>query len=411
MAQETPSVALEPKQQPGPGIASNNASESRAPQFVGGSIDPGSGNLISSSRSQADQAPPAPPPAVPTTRLATIDTPKPISPALAAAGTFAPGFAGGVAGRVAGGQGVVDATKGTFSDITSGLGFGQKAAPAAAAPVAPGLTAGPNPGGYGGDLAASSPGFGDTATAGVSQFGNAGAPLSLSQTAAAPAATTAGDVASAAAGPLTAGIGSEVIGAATQPGNFFKNLGKPAVYEPAIGAAVGFAIGNFVLPGIGGFVGSAIGSLFCHAAGTMILMADGTRKSIETIKIGEEVYLGGMVVGRGEVLARNMVVYKGTFLEGHHAVFDHEQRRWLRVEDDESAIAWEPKDPTIVYPLVTEKHLLVCDEYICSDLAETDQEDVSPSQRLATLNAATERNTMLCDAAELLWQIDADAAA
>ena len=53
----------------------------------------------------------------------------------------------------------------------------------------------------------------------------------------------------------------------------------------------------------------------------------------------------------------------------------------------------------MVYPIVTANHLLVCEQYICADLAEMD-EDIGAVGRLAALNADTERNRELRRAEE-----------
>jgi len=161
-----------------------------------------------------------------------------------------------------------------------------------------------------------------------------------------------------------------------------------------IGGVAGAVVGNMILPGIGGILlGGALGSLMCHAAGTMIVMLDGSRKPVEALEIGDQVMLGGAVLGRGEVLAADLFKYKGTVVNGRHAVF--EDGRWLRVEDSEAADAVDTGEPVRVYPLVTECHLLVCEQYICADFAETDDADMSASERIAKLNRDTERNGWL----------------
>src|SRR5207245_654338 len=47
----------------------------------------------------------------------------------------------------------------------------------------------------------------------------------------------------------------------------------------------------------------AVENIFCHAAGTRIAMRDGTYKAVEQLEMGDEVLLGGTVIGRGVVLA------------------------------------------------------------------------------------------------------------
>ncbi|WP_229266829.1 hypothetical protein [Leptospira sp. severe_002] len=138
-------------------------------------------------------------------------------------------------------------------------------------------------------------------------------------------------------------------------------------------------------------VSSFFSNTFCHAAGTPIAMADGTYKPVEQLKMGDETLLGGTVLGRGEVLANDLYSYRGTVLNGRHAVF--EDGRWLRVENSDLATLLDVP-PATVYPVVTANHLLVCEQYICADLSEMD-EDIGAVGRLAKLNADIERNAEL----------------
>ena len=132
-------------------------------------------------------------------------------------------------------------------------------------------------------------------------------------------------------------------------------------------------------------------NFFCHTAGTLIAMADGTYKPVEQLKMGDETLLGGEVIGRGEVIATDLYSYRGTVLNGRHAVFEDGQ--WVRVENSPLATLLDVP-PAPVYPVVTANHLLVCEQYICADLAEYD-EDIGAVGRLAMLNADTERNAEL----------------
>ncbi|MEW6451921.1 MAG: hypothetical protein AB1490_14790 [Pseudomonadota bacterium] len=143
-------------------------------------------------------------------------------------------------------------------------------------------------------------------------------------------------------------------------------------------------------------IASGITQVFCHAAGTLIAMNDGTYKPVEQLKMGDEVLLGGTVLGRGEVMASDLYSYRGTVLNGRHAVF--EDGCWVRVQDSAQATLLD-MEPTPVYPVVTANHLLVCEQYICADLAEMDK-DIGAVGRLAAMNADTERNNELRRAEE-----------
>lgn len=165
------------------------------------------------------------------------------------------------------------------------------------------------------------------------------------------------------------------------------------------GAAAGAAIGSIV-PGVGTVIGAvaggAIAGLFCHAAGTMIRMADGTRKAVEDLRLGDKVLLGGEVIGRGEVRSQDLWMYGGTVVNGQHAVF--QDGRWTRVENSLRAVKVPATAGQIVYPIVTEHHLLACEKYICADYAETDDGDMSASARLERLNSMRGRNAWLDEA-------------
>jgi hypothetical protein len=144
-------------------------------------------------------------------------------------------------------------------------------------------------------------------------------------------------------------------------------------------------------------IGKRIGEFFCHAAGTMIRMEDGTLKAVETLTIGDRVFLGGAVVGRGETKTPGLFKYKGTVVNGRHAVF--EDGGWLRVESTSGAVRVD--GDLLVYPIVTEHHLLVCEHYIAADFVEV-EEDVGADDRLRLLNADTERNSWLQNAEHAL---------
>lgn len=130
--------------------------------------------------------------------------------------------------------------------------------------------------------------------------------------------------------------------------------------------------------------GAVIGLLFCYARGTKVLMEDATWREVERIRRGDRVMLGGRVVGTGEVDAAGLYAYKDTMVTGTHAVF--EDGRFIRVQDSplarESLHAEGP-----VYPLITENHVMVLETHIAADFAETDQWNHQPEEeRLAELN-------------------------
>ena len=60
----------------------------------------------------------------------------------------------------------------------------------------------------------------------------------------------------------------------------------------------------------------------CFLAGTMVSMADGTRQAIETIELGAQLALGGMVFAVGRFLVKDLYDYKGIKVAGSHMVLE-----------------------------------------------------------------------------------------
>jgi hypothetical protein len=157
---------------------------------------------------------------------------------------------------------------------------------------------------------------------------------------------------------------------------------------------------------VGSTVGNAVedgwNSVFCHTAGTLIAMSDGSTKPVEQLVIGDDVLLGGKVTGRREVPSTDFYSYRGTVLTGGHAVF--EDGVWLRVEHSQHATRLEDQSSRMVYPMWTENHLLVCEQYICSDFAECDggigDDPEGLAIKLGMLNDDTTRNRELSEMAE-----------
>ena len=133
-------------------------------------------------------------------------------------------------------------------------------------------------------------------------------------------------------------------------------------------------------------------------------MEDGTYKNVEDIEIGDRLMLGGMVTATGKALTNQLYQYKGTRVNGDHTVY--EDGKWLRVMDSELSVPVDmteyPDEVTIVYPLVTEKHLYATKEFICADLVEVEdpQWELSLEERMDLLNSSTERNTLISSAWE-----------
>lgn len=143
--------------------------------------------------------------------------------------------------------------------------------------------------------------------------------------------------------------------------------------KAGVATAIGTAIGNAILPGVGGFVGGFIGGLFCFSADAPILMADGTQKAVQDIKIGDEVLHGGLVIAAGQAMADDIYEYKNTRISSFHAVF--ENGKWVRAEDSEDGVKAEIEGAyEVVYPIATENHILVTPWFISRALIELDEE-------------------------------------
>lgn len=166
------------------------------------------------------------------------------------------------------------------------------------------------------------------------------------------------------------------------------------VTKTVSGAAVGAAIGS-VVPGIGTIVGGLIGGIFCYIAGTLVRMSDGTLKPVEEIELGDDLLLGGDVLGRGEAYGVDLRRYRGTVVEASHAVF--EDGRFIRVRD--SALGQERvAGHAIVYPIVTTTHVMVLETHIAADFAEIDNAyHINDAQRIEALNADVENCRFLSD--------------
>ena len=69
----------------------------------------------------------------------------------------------------------------------------------------------------------------------------------------------------------------------------------------------------------------------CFLAGTMVTMEDGSKKSIETIDLGESVKIGGRIFACGKFLTNDLHDYHGIKVSGSHMVL--ENGNWIQVKD------------------------------------------------------------------------------
>jgi hypothetical protein len=165
---------------------------------------------------------------------------------------------------------------------------------------------------------------------------------------------------------------------------------QPAPYSPPKQNNTMNIIGTIAMIGL---------AIFCYGKGTLVRRADGTWVRVEDIEVGDNLSLGGMVLGVGRAMAADLYEYRGTKVSGSHAVF--EDGRFVRVADSAQAIKLKyDAEAELVYPIVTEKHLMVLETHIAADFAEVDGgQEMTSAQRLERLNANPDRLRILADIA------------
>lgn len=121
----------------------------------------------------------------------------------------------------------------------------------------------------------------------------------------------------------------------------------------------------------------------CFPAFTEVEMADGTKKAIADIKIGDKTKLGGTVTGvMSNLVNEQYYIYKGVYVTGSHAVLVG--NTFVRVKDSSVAVI-STKKAHVVHSINTENHLMLINGIIFSDFDETDL-DVTDEQSLKILN-------------------------
>lgn len=115
----------------------------------------------------------------------------------------------------------------------------------------------------------------------------------------------------------------------------------------------------------------------CFLAGTMVSMADGTKKAIETIDLGEHLAIGGMVFAVGRFLVEDLYDYNGIKVSGSHMVL--ENGNWLRVRDSMNGVP-ESDETVVVYNFGTENRRILID-----DVTFTDYFEIHEQQKLDAL--------------------------
>lgn len=296
----------------------------------------------------------------------------------------------GAGAAIATGAGIGEAARAGFdklgSSVSSLFDFSGSAAAAPVASSAPALSS------FGGDA------LGNAAQEAVGAVGGQ---------AAAPAAGAAGGAAATKLAAQSFGdrfVSGANLGGAAGAGLASFGVGLLTGQKPLQAAksgllsAAGFAIGNAILPGVGGFIGSTLTSFFCFGHGTPILLDDGVNTiQVQDLRIGDRLHMGGMVLGRGEVLADDLFLYRNTTVSGGHAVF--ENGRWIRVKDSSLAQKVDMGDKRgVVYPIMCENHILATPWFFSADAQEVDDaSDLTDDQIIGVLNCDAEHNHRLID--------------
>ena len=109
----------------------------------------------------------------------------------------------------------------------------------------------------------------------------------------------------------------------------------------------------------------------CFIAGTMVTMADGTRKPVEQVDIGDNVMVGGQVFATGKFLINNLYEYKGIQVSGTHMVKEH--GKWTRVENSKAGISLG-SDDAIVYVFGSENRRIIIDGIEFTDYFELSEQ-------------------------------------
>ena len=110
----------------------------------------------------------------------------------------------------------------------------------------------------------------------------------------------------------------------------------------------------------------------CFLAGTMISMADGTKKEVEKIDLGDIVEVGGKVFATGKFLTENLHDYKGIKVSGSHMV--NENNKWIRVADSKYSKVVDSNEHT-VYVFGSENRRIVIDNILFTDYFEVYEQE------------------------------------
>ena len=119
----------------------------------------------------------------------------------------------------------------------------------------------------------------------------------------------------------------------------------------------------------------------CFAHGVKFLMADGSTKEIQDIKVGDYMAEGGRVYGvlQGDGTIEDWYIYDGVYVTGSHFV---KEDKWVPVSKSEGAeLLWGGFDTW--YCVLNEHHLMVADNYqVFTDFDAVDSVNTELEERL-----------------------------
>lgn len=105
---------------------------------------------------------------------------------------------------------------------------------------------------------------------------------------------------------------------------------------------------------------AAAGGGGCHVTGTKVLMKDETYKNIEDLKIGDEIMLGGKVLGCGSLLTPEpLYTMNNEIFTASHLVYDSVNKIYLRADETEACKLYKQEANTVVHPIFTENRCYI----------------------------------------------------
>ena len=118
--------------------------------------------------------------------------------------------------------------------------------------------------------------------------------------------------------------------------------------------------------------GADNGGTGCFIKGTLVTMADGSKKSIEKVDLGDNVAEGGKVFAAGRFLNTELYDYKGIKVSGSHMV--NEDDVWMRVRDTKHGISLGD-DLNTVYVFGSENRRILINDILFTDYFEVSEQN------------------------------------